>query len=121
MKNETLLTKGAVRHLRLMLRAIAPMAGRLDRECRAFLRTRPHEPALIRALLAITPAAASRLRTIDAFLEQVEYNGRRIAKMNLPPAEVVETLGEFDACSNARSRDDSLRRGSNCSWSRGWS
>lgn len=96
MKNETLLTKGAVRHLRLMLRAIAPMAGRLDRECRAFLRTRPHEPALIRALLAITPGAASRLRTIAAFLEQVEYNGRRIAKMNLPPAEAVETLGEFD-------------------------
>ena len=96
MKTEMLLTKEAVRHLRLMLRAVAPMAGRLDRECRAYLRASPHEPALIRALLAITPAAASRLRTIDAFLEQVEYNGRRIAKMNLPPGEAVEILGECD-------------------------
>uniref|UniRef100_Q01NJ7 histidine kinase n=1 Tax=Solibacter usitatus (strain Ellin6076) TaxID=234267 RepID=Q01NJ7_SOLUE len=96
MENETLLTKGAARYLRLMLRAIAPMAGRLDRECRVILRASPHEPALIRSLLAITPVAASRLRTIAAFLEQVEYNGRRIAKMNLPPGEAIEILVEYD-------------------------
>ena len=46
---------------------------------------------------AITPAAASRLRTLDQFLEQVEYQGRRLARLNLPLSEVGELLGEFGA------------------------
>ena len=62
MKNS--FTPDALRHFRLLLRATAPLAARLERRFRAFLRERPHEPALIRALLAITPAAASRLRTV---------------------------------------------------------
>jgi signal transduction histidine kinase len=96
MKKDALFTTAALCHLRLLLRATAPLAAGLNRRFRACLRERPHEPALIRALLAITPAAASRLRTLGAFVEQVEYNGRRMAKMNLPPGEAVETLGEFD-------------------------
>jgi signal transduction histidine kinase len=35
------------------------------------------------------------LRTLDQFREQVEYHGRRLARMNLPLAEVCEMLGEF--------------------------
>ena len=50
---------------------------------------------------AIAPAAASRLRTLDQFLEQVEYNGRRLAKLNMPPAEVNEILGEFGAAARS--------------------
>jgi signal transduction histidine kinase len=79
-----------------MVRAIAPTAGRLDRRFAALLRQRGYNAAQIRAFLAITPAAASRLRSLAQFLEQVEYNGRRLAKLNVPPAAVNEVLREFD-------------------------
>jgi signal transduction histidine kinase len=96
MKNDSLYTSDALRHLRLLLCAVRPLAARVERQFRARLNQSAHEPALIRALLAITPAAASRLRTVAAFVEQVEYNGRRMAKLNLPPVEAGEILAEFD-------------------------
>jgi signal transduction histidine kinase len=79
-----------------MVRAIAPSAGRLDRRFAALLRQRRYDALRIRAFLAITPAAASRLRSLAQFLEQVEYNGRRLAKLNVPPTAVNELLREFD-------------------------
>ncbi len=97
MRNASLFTTGARRHLRLLLRSIRPLADRLDRQFRALLRQRPYDAAQIRALLAIAPSAASRLRTLDQILEQVEYHGRRLARLNLPLAEVGEVLGEFGA------------------------
>jgi hypothetical protein len=78
-----------------MLRATAPAAGRLDRRLATLLRQRRYDAAQVRAFLAITPAAASRLRSLPQFLEQVEYNGRRLAKLNVPPAAVNEVLREF--------------------------
>jgi signal transduction histidine kinase len=95
MTNDSLFTTGARRHLWLLLRAVRPLADRLDRQFRAVLRQSPYDAAQIRALLAVTPAAASRLRTLDQFLEQVEYDGRRLARLNLPLTEVGERLGEF--------------------------
>jgi signal transduction histidine kinase len=95
MRNDSLFTTGARHHLRLLLRSVRPLADRLDRPFRAVLRQSPYDAAQIRALLAVTPAAASRLRTLDQFLEQVEYNGRRLARLNLPLPEVGERLGEF--------------------------
>jgi signal transduction histidine kinase len=106
MDNNSLFTAAALRHVRLLLNAIRPLADRLDRNLRLYLRHSAYEPALVRALLAATPAAASRLRTIPAFLEQLEYNGRRLAKFNLPPGEVLEVLEEFD-----RLADRQLERG----------
>jgi signal transduction histidine kinase len=96
MKNDALFTPAALRHLRLLLPAIRPLAAGVERGFRGFLKRSAHEPALIRALLAITPVAASRARTIAIFIEQVEYNGRRMARMNLPPGEALEILTEFD-------------------------
>jgi len=90
-----LLTAAARRHVERMVRAIAPAAGRLDRRFAALLRQRRYDAAQIRAFLAITSAAASRLRSLPQFLEQVEYNGRRLAKLNVPPAAVNEVLREF--------------------------
>ena len=37
------------------------------------------------------------MRTLDQFLEQVEYQGRRLSRLNLPLSEVGEILGEFGA------------------------
>jgi signal transduction histidine kinase len=95
MRNDSIFTVGARRHLRLLLRSVGPLSDRLDRKFRAILRQRPYDAAQIRALLLITPAAASRLRTLDQFREQVEYHGRRLARLNLPLSEVCELLGEF--------------------------
>lgn len=52
------------------------------------------------ALRAITPVAALQAlgagRPISEFFEQVEYNGRRLAKMHLPPGAVVDALEQYD-------------------------
>src|ERR1035437_3931035 len=95
MKNDSIFTAGARNHLRLLLRFTRPLAALLERQFRAVLRQRPYDAAQIRALLALPPAPASRLRTLDQFHEQVEYNGRRLARLNLPISEVCEVLGEF--------------------------
>lgn len=97
MRNDAIFTPAARRHLRLLLRSIRPLAGRLDGQFRALLRQRPYDAAQVRALLAIAPAAASGLRTLDQFVEQVVYHGRRLARLNLPLSEVGEILGEFGA------------------------
>jgi signal transduction histidine kinase len=41
--------------------------------------------------------AASKLGTIEEFLEQVEYNGLCLAKMNMPPSEVSQLLAGLGA------------------------
>ncbi len=83
--------------MRLLLGAIRPLADRLDRQFRAFLRHRPYDAMQIRALLAVTPAGACRLRTLDQFVEQVEYQGQRLARLNIPLPEVIGAIAEFGA------------------------
>src|SRR5947209_5312068 len=91
---ENLLTPAARRHIWRMLRALAPSALKLDHACETLLRARHYGPAQVRALLAISPAAASRLRTLKQFMEQVAYSGRRLARLNVPPSEVNDVLRE---------------------------
>lgn len=100
------LTPAARRYIEGMLKVIAPSASVLDRRFRAALRKREpagtrlprgQREARIKALLAITPAAASRLPSVFHFLEQAGYNGRRLAKLNLPPDEANAALDEFNA------------------------
>jgi signal transduction histidine kinase len=78
-----------------MLRAIRPLADGVDRRFRAALGRTPNDPTC-RALLACAPTAAARLRSLEQFLEQVEYNGRRLAKLNLSPGGAGEALDHFD-------------------------
>ena len=94
---ESFLTPAARRRVRALAREIAPAAARLERRFTAWLRGGGYDAAQVRALLAITPAAASRARSLAQFLEQVEYHGRRLAKLNVPPAEVAEALRAFGA------------------------
>jgi len=91
-----LFTAAARRHARLMLRAIRPSADGLDRRLRAILR-RAYDDTACRAILGCTPAAAARLRSLPQFLEQVEYNGRRLAKLNVSPAGFSEALDQFES------------------------
>ncbi len=94
--NLPLFTPSARRHARLMLRAIRPLADGLDRRFRGALGRTCDDPTR-RALLACAPTAAARLRSLEQFVEQVEYNGRRLAKLNLSPAGVGEALDRFDS------------------------
>ena len=84
---------------------LLPHAETLDRKFFAKLKTRQLEPqqneAKIRnALASLTPCAAARILASGQpplkFIEQVEYNGRRLAKLNLPPSSIVEALQEYD-------------------------
>jgi signal transduction histidine kinase len=92
---DPLLSAAARRYIARMVAAIAPHADRLDRRFRALLHHRGYKAPQARAFVAITPAAASRLKTLRAFLEQAEYNGRRLAKLNVEPGEAKETLKAF--------------------------
>jgi signal transduction histidine kinase len=87
-----ILTHAARQHILRMMAAIRPRLRPIEREFTRFLRERPYDAAQIRAILAITPASAARLGRLDRFWEHVEYNGKRLAKLNLPPDEVEDVL-----------------------------
>jgi signal transduction histidine kinase len=60
------------------------------------------------ALAAITFGSAAKIlaggQPALKFIEQVEYSGRRLAKLNLPPSSIVEALQEYDRLLTARLR-----------------
>ena len=93
--NYAVLTPDARRHIARMGRAIAPAAPSLQRAFARTMTDRGYGKREVKALSALTPAAASGLRTIAHFLEQVEYTSRRLAKLNVPPGEALEALREF--------------------------
>jgi len=96
-----LLTAEGKRHVRLMLRSLAPSADRLDRRFRAWLSKAGYEAAPAAALVSITPAAAARCSTLDRFLTQVGSGGRRLARLNLSLANINGCLAEFDELAHA--------------------
>lgn len=93
-------------HLQRLAVFLLPHAEMLDKRFLAKLKgrhlePREYEPKIRQALAALTPGAAARILASGQpplkFIEQVEYNGRRLAKLNLPPSVVVEALQEYDA------------------------
>lgn len=83
-----LLTADGRRHVRLMLRRLAPRADRLEQRFRAWLSKAGYETAHSDTLLSINPAA-SRCQSVNAFLNQVQAGGRRLAKWNLPLSKLT--------------------------------
>jgi signal transduction histidine kinase len=92
-------------HLHRLAVFLLPHAEALDRRFLAKLRRdkfgpRQFDSKIRVALAAITPGAAARILASGQpplkFIEQVEYNGRRLAKLNLPPSSIVEALQEYD-------------------------
>ena len=96
MKAQTLLTPAARRHIALLLRAIDSVASQLERRFREILRARRYDPGHERAILAISLTGASRSENLGAFLESVEYHGRRLAKLNVEWEQLCELLSLFD-------------------------
>jgi len=53
----------------------------------------------LRALAAINPGASADLLAagnLADFFERVEYNGRRLAKLDVPPGDVIASLREYE-------------------------
>ncbi len=88
-----------------LAKRLRPRASQLEKRFLDALHTGkdqlpPLDDRQAAALRAITPGAALRAlgegRPISEFFEQVEYNGRRLAKMHLPPSAIVEALEQYD-------------------------
>jgi signal transduction histidine kinase len=85
-------------------RLIEPHLRRLDAALRRHLKAAGPAQACdarqLKPLSLITSGAAARLacagRPAADFFEQVAYNSRRLAKLNVPPKHVVEALREYD-------------------------
>jgi signal transduction histidine kinase len=100
-------------------RRLAPQAARLERSFRKLLGQRGYAAAQVASLCEITPAAVARSlaagTTLAAFLEQVEYRGRRLAKLGLGPGAVLEAMTEFDRLLED-DRSAAGQDGSNVDW-----
>ncbi|MDE3166856.1 MAG: sensor histidine kinase [Acidobacteriota bacterium] len=92
----SLLTAAARRHIRLLARDLLPAADRIERRFRAELRARRYDALHAHAILAITPVAAARARTLPVFLESAGYYGCRLARLNVAIEEARELLEEFN-------------------------
>ncbi|MEP7354146.1 MAG: GAF domain-containing sensor histidine kinase [Acidobacteriota bacterium] len=91
-------------HLQRMARLLEPDTERIERRFLHRLRQMGFHPKQRTALAAITSGAAARIlggrggrkKQPVTFIEQVEYSGRRLAKLNLPPSAILEALQEYD-------------------------
>ncbi len=87
-------------HLQRLALLLEPHSREIERKFLARLRSLGFEPKQRAALSEITPGAAARVLANGhpplKFIEQVEYNGRRLAKLNLPPSAILEALEEYD-------------------------
>jgi signal transduction histidine kinase len=70
-------------------------ARKIDRWFERELTASGFAPVARRALSQITPGAAAQAASLRAFVEQVEYNGRRLAKMNFDPARVLSLYDAY--------------------------
>src|SRR5260370_31446449 len=79
---------------------LLPNIDLMERRFIAKLKALEFEPKIRGALIALTTGAAAKIlasgRPPLKFIEQVEYNGRRLAKLNLAPSRIVEALQEYD-------------------------
>jgi len=73
----------------------------------------PANPRQRKALAAVTVGAAVRIiasgGTLEDFMEQVEYNGRRLAKLDLPPRAVLGALQDYMRMLVPLVRDEGVR------------
>ena len=90
---------------------VMPHLDVIEARFRSSLNRKRILPIQAAALSSITFGAAARILTKEGkhdgssalkFIEQVEYNGRRLAKLNLPPSAIVEALQEYDRLLSAK-------------------
>lgn len=96
----TLLSDQLQVHIRRFSRWLSPAASHIEKEFVRRLATAGYSPAQRTALVSLTSgAAASRIAhgaTTVEFFEQVDYSGRRLAKLNVPPRAILAALSEWE-------------------------
>ena len=98
-------TVGLASEIRRIAGSLKPQMAILDRKLRHCLRReKGYDAKQIKAITAITLGSAAKMfmtgGSPEDFLEQVEYSGRRLTKLNLSPDEVVQALRVFDVLFN---------------------
>jgi len=87
-------------HLQRLAVLIEPHTDKIERKFLNRLRELGFQPKQRIALAGITPGSAACIlasgETPLKFIEKVEYNGRRLAKLNLPPSAILEALQQYD-------------------------
>jgi signal transduction histidine kinase len=109
-------------HLRRLAELLLPQSDRLESRFLTRLQALKYEKKQRVALASITFGAAARIlaqkRPPLKFIEQVEYNGRRLAKMNLPPSAILAALQEYDSLLTPMVRDRFPAEYANFQWVR---
>jgi signal transduction histidine kinase len=86
-----------LKRLSLLLR---PETDRLETRFLSRLESLNFDIRQRRALASITLGGAARFLARGCppsdFFEEVDYNGKRLAKLNLPPTAILVALGEYD-------------------------
>src|SRR4051794_13334065 len=90
------LAPGACRHVAKLLAALSPQAPTLTPKLGALLTDQGFPREAVEKLLIITPAAASRARTLDAFFPTVERSGHELAALRITPEQATEALRNLD-------------------------
>jgi signal transduction histidine kinase len=109
-------------HLSRMAQVLEPHVTTLNRRFVRKLKELKYEPKQRESLEAITPGAAAQElaagRPLGAFLEAVQYRGRRLAKLGLTPTSVVAALREYDALLEEEFRRQDAGEAANLAWVR---
>ena len=87
-------------HLKLLVKALQPHVFKLERRFQTRLLDLGYSRGERRALSAVSTGAAVSLASSGSssadFIEQVEYSGRRLAKLNVAPARIMRALDEYN-------------------------
>ena len=96
----TVLSQQLLEQIRRIGELLAPVRHKYERAYIQKIKDLGYTQDRRGLLGAITPGAAAahlaRGGSLPTFLEQVEYSGRRLAKLGLAPPEIVAALREFD-------------------------
>ncbi len=102
--------------------ALRPRVEPLERQFLSRLARLGYTPPQSIALARLTPGAAAKLlsrgRGLGEFLEEVAYNGRRLAKLHLAPSGITAALSEYDQLLAPLFRDHGPEDMGNFLWAR---
>ncbi len=105
-----------------MAASLGPQLNRIDLLFEKKLRAQRYDAAQRASLREITAGAAVRLLSqglpVGAYLEQVEYRGRRLAKLGATPSVVISALREYDELIDAAEAGAGARSNADFAWVR---
>ena len=109
-------------HLARLSSLIQPHTAALDERFHRKLKNKNYDQKQLKALSAITPGAGAKIlasnRPPADFFEQVEYSGRRLAKLNVPPLEIIASLRIYDSVLDPLLKKLLPKEYTNFKWSR---